>query len=133
MLFRSVENIALEYYNYPMPDAAVYNVDSQLYIGGSFEFPNLSINYNDYISFVYIVDFSILDFRDIRSTRRSNDTSISQLFVNDEGYVFTQIPAAMSNHFSGTEFDTSGKYIAIILFHQITGEKTTIVFTNPIR
>ena len=129
----SLENIALEYYNYPMPDAIVYKIDSQLYVGGSFGFPNLNINYNDYIYLVYIADFSILDFRDIRNIRSSHDTSISQLFVNNEGHVFTQIPAAMSRHFSRTEFNTSGKYITIILIHHITGERVTIVFTNPIR
>ena len=126
----SLESIVLEYYNYPMPDVTVHNVDLLLNVGDSFELPTLNINYDDYTSLVYISDFSVLDFRDIRD---NDDTSISQLFVDDEGHVFTMIPITMNNQYSGAEFNTRGKYISIILIHQITEEKTTILFTNPIR
>ena len=112
--------------------AIIHKVDTQLYVGGSFSLPNLNINYNDYAYIPYISDFSILDFRDIRSIRSVNCTYILELFVNNEGHMLNQIPATMSRHFGRPQFNTSGKYISVILIHQITGEKITIVFTNPI-
>jgi hypothetical protein len=128
----SLENIVLENNNFPMPNAAVFKIDSRLYVGGSFEFPNLNINYNDYLPLVYITDYIVSDLRDIRSVRSENDTYISELFTDSEGHYYTQIPAKMYGFLCGYEFSTSGKYITIILTHNTTGEKTTIIYTVPV-
>ena len=130
----SLEKKTLEFYNYPMPNAIVYEVDTQLYVGGSFNLPNFNnIDYDDYFTIVYVVNYLISDFRDIRSIVHNDGTSVFEQLTNYDGAILSKIPATMKNYSSGTEFDTKGKYIAIILDHQITEEKITIIFTNPIK